>query len=60
VIGGIITVTQSDTQSGVPWLANLPGIGWLFKRVDKQVDKTEMIIFITPKIVNSDPLAQKL
>ncbi|MDF1553041.1 MAG: type IV pilus secretin PilQ [Deferrisomatales bacterium] len=57
VIGGIITDTQSDTQSGVPWLADITGLGWLFKRVDKQVDKTEMIIFITPKIVNSQPLA---
>jgi type IV pilus assembly protein PilQ len=60
VIGGIITDTQSKTQSGVPWLASVPGLGWLFKRDAKQVDKTEMIIFITPKIVNSDPLAQNL
>lgn len=60
VIGGIITDSQSDTRAGVPWLANLPGVGWLFKRENKQVDKTEMIIFITPKIVNSQPLAQNL
>ncbi|HSH71337.1 MAG TPA: type IV pilus secretin PilQ [Deferrisomatales bacterium] len=57
VIGGIITDTQSNTQSGVPWLADIPGLGWLFKRDQNQVDKTEMIIFITPKIVNSQPLA---
>jgi type IV pilus assembly protein PilQ len=58
VIGGIITDTEANADSGVPFLADIPGLGWLFKRTNRQVDKTEMIIFITPKIVNSDPLAR--
>ncbi|GAB4267268.1 MAG: hypothetical protein Kow0092_20550 [Deferrisomatales bacterium] len=60
VIGGIITDTQSDLGSEVPWLGDLPGIGWLFKKKEKRVDKTELIIFITPKIVNRDFAAREL
>ena len=52
VIGGIITDTQSNTESGIPLLSRIPVLGWLFKKKDKRVDKTELIIFITPKIVN--------
>ncbi|WP_459941011.1 type IV pilus secretin PilQ [Deferrisoma palaeochoriense] len=52
VIGGIITNRQSNTESGIPWLSKLPFVGWLFKKKDNRVDKTELIIFITPKIVN--------
>ncbi len=56
VIGGIITNTQSNTEFGVPFLSKIPVLGWLFKRKDKRVDKTELIIFITPKIVNRQVL----
>ena len=58
VIGGIITNTQSNTEFGVPFLSKIPVLGWLFKRKDKRVDKTELIIFITPKIVNRQPLPE--
>ncbi len=55
VIGGIITETKSETESGVPYLSKIPFIGALFRQRTKRSDKTELIIFITPKIVTPDP-----
>ncbi len=52
VIGGIITNRQSKVESGLPWLSKLPFVGWMFKSKNNRLDKTELIIFITPKIVN--------
>lgn len=51
VIGGIITDTTSDVQLGIPWFREIPFIGWMFKSKINRVDKTELIIFITPRIV---------
>lgn len=50
VIGGIIETVESDSTSGVPWLKDLPGIGWLFKKKFKSDNQTELLIFITPAI----------
>jgi len=50
VIGGIYTENDSESESGVPWLSKIPLIGWLFKRETKTKDKTELLIFITPRI----------
>ncbi|NOY44425.1 MAG: type IV pilus secretin PilQ [Deltaproteobacteria bacterium] len=56
VIGGIITNRQSNVESGIPWLSKLPFVGWMFKSKNNRMDKTELIIFITPKIVNPPAL----
>ncbi|MDE3036296.1 MAG: type IV pilus secretin PilQ, partial [Nitrospirota bacterium] len=53
VIGGIIEDTQSNTVTGLPFLSRLPVIGWLFKNKSEQVQKTELLIFLTPTIVKS-------
>jgi type IV pilus assembly protein PilQ len=56
VIGGIYTETVSDVVAKVPLLGDLPGVGNLFKNTEKLHDKTELLIFLTPKIVGSgDP-----
>ncbi len=51
VIGGIIKETMTWAESGVPWLSKIPVLGWLFKSKYRTTDKTEMLIFITPKIM---------
>ncbi|NQT10516.1 MAG: type IV pilus secretin PilQ [Desulfobacteraceae bacterium] len=51
VIGGIIKETLTWAESGVPWLSKIPVLGWLFKSKYRTTDKTEMLIFITPKII---------
>ncbi|MDI6745263.1 MAG: type IV pilus secretin PilQ [Thermodesulfovibrionales bacterium] len=50
VIGGIYTESDSESETGVPWLSKIPLIGRLFKKETKTKDKTELLIFITPRI----------
>jgi len=51
VLGGIFEQTTRTTVEKVPLLGDIPVIGNLFKRTIKQDDKTELLIFVTPKIV---------
>ncbi|MCK4467786.1 MAG: type IV pilus secretin PilQ, partial [Desulfobacterales bacterium] len=51
VIGGIIKTTKHTYEGGVPWLSKIPVLGWLFKTEYKKDNKEELLIFITPKIV---------
>ncbi len=51
VLGGIFEQTTRTTVDKVPFLGDLPFVGNLFKRTVKQDDKTELLIFVTPKIV---------
>ncbi|OGW63759.1 MAG: hypothetical protein A2638_04545 [Nitrospirae bacterium RIFCSPHIGHO2_01_FULL_66_17] len=51
VIGGIFENTKSESETGVPWLAKIPGLGWLFKRQSVSDQNRELLIFITPTIV---------
>jgi type IV pilus assembly protein PilQ len=52
VIGGIYQDSDSDSDSGVPFLKDIPLLGWLFKSNSKSKTKTELLIFITPRIVS--------
>jgi len=51
VIGGILKSTQNWAEDRIPGLGNLPGLGWLFKAQERDDDKNELLIFITPQIV---------
>ena len=51
VIGGVLKRSQRETISGLPGLMNIPIFGWLFKGKSITEENTEIIIFITPKIV---------
>jgi type IV pilus assembly protein PilQ len=51
VLGGILSTTQSDSQTKVPWLGDLPVLGNLFKSTTNVNNKDELLIFVTPKIV---------
>ena len=51
VIGGIYTNESTDGNSGVPGLRNLPFVGGLFSTKAITKDKSEMLIFLTPRIV---------
>lgn len=53
VLGGVFEGNQENKTDKVPFLGDLPGIGFMFRR-DKVVDKkVELLIFITPKIIDS-------
>jgi type IV pilus assembly protein PilQ len=51
VLGGILNTTDSYTATKVPFLADIPILGNLFQSTIKINDKTELLIFITPKIL---------
>ncbi len=52
VLGGIYEQTERNDVDKVPFFGDLPVIGNVFKRRTKQDDKTELLIFITPKIMD--------
>jgi len=51
VLGGLIRQNKSKASSGVPWLARLPIIGFIFGETRDAFDKTELIILLTPKVI---------
>jgi type IV pilus assembly protein PilQ len=51
VIGGIYETTRINSVSGVPFLMRIPFLGWLFKTEEQREDKTELLVFITPRIL---------
>jgi type IV pilus assembly protein PilQ len=51
VIGGIYTQQTSENTSRIPFFGDLPYVGFLFKNNAKIDNKTELLVFITPKIV---------
>jgi type IV pilus assembly protein PilQ len=52
VIGGVYTNKTSRVERGIPFLKDIPVLGWLFKSEEKKVERSELLIFLTPKIMN--------
>lgn len=52
VIGGIYTQDEGETISKVPLLGDVPVLGHLFKNKARTTSKTELLIFLTPKVVS--------
>jgi len=51
VLGGIYQQTERNTVSKVPLLGDVPVLGYLFRNTSRTSEKTELLVFITPKIV---------
>lgn len=58
VIGGFSRESENQGQDRVPFLGDLPYVGFLFKTTNKVMAKSELLVFITPRIV-SDAIAAK-
>ncbi len=56
VMGGIYTRNSGLSYSKIPFFADIPVLGWLFKRRIETDDRAELLIFITPKITNKASL----
>lgn len=52
VIGGIFEMTESNSESRIPVLGEVPVVGNLFRRRERTNEKTEMLIFITPRMIS--------
>ena len=59
VIGGLIREDLTTTQSQLPVLGNLPYVGWLFRQRTQGVDRNEIIVLITPRIVSEPFMCQE-
>jgi type IV pilus assembly protein PilQ len=59
VLGGIYTRNAALTYKKIPLLGDLPVLGWLFKNRREQDDRTEILVFITPRITNRALLSCK-
>jgi len=57
VISGLTKQQTSGTESGIPWLKNIPGLGWLFKSSGTGESMEEVLIFITPTILPPQGIA---
>lgn len=60
VLGGLMSHRQTDSNSGVPYLKDVPVLGNLFKSQSRRKNKTELVLMIVPYIVGSDQRAQEL
>jgi MSHA type pilus biogenesis protein MshL len=60
VIGGLMQDTANNTSSGIPGLRDLPGIGFLFGARSEQTTKTELVIFLRPRIIENASLDASL
>ncbi len=53
VLGGIRETESGDTRSSVPYLGSIPGIGRLFRSSIRSSNQTELLVFVTPKILSA-------
>jgi general secretion pathway protein D len=53
VIGGLIDELQQDQEAKVPWLGDVPILGWLFKSTQDSIQKRNLLVFLTPHIIRN-------
>ena len=53
VLGGIIQKQFADTIRKVPFLGDIPGLGWAFKKKDKVARNVELMVFLRPRITRT-------
>ena len=59
ILGGLIGTNLQKTIAKTPFLGDIPGLGWLFKRERIEEKKTNLLVFITPRIIRSADDLQK-
>lgn len=52
VIGGIFTQDEKETREKIPLLGDIPLVGRFFRANSKEIERKELLIFVTPRIVN--------
>jgi general secretion pathway protein D len=60
LLGGLIKQDNSESVSAVPYLGRVPGLGWLFGNRSKSKDRTELLVLITPRVINSGSQARQV
>lgn len=60
LLGGLIKQNDTRSDSRVPWLGRVPGLGWLFSDTQRSHGRTELIVLITPKVVSDGATARQV
>ncbi|MBI2217619.1 MAG: type II secretion system secretin GspD [Candidatus Rokubacteria bacterium] len=60
VLGGLIQNRGRSTTTGIPWLKDIPILGYLFGSKSREIEKTELILMITPRVIGTALDAAKL
>ena len=60
IIGGLMEDRIRTSEQKVPWLGDIPGLGWLFRYQQDTVEKQNLLIFLTPTIIREDQDVQRL
>jgi len=60
VIGGLIDDSRNENETKVPGLGDIPLLGWLFKTQSKGDQKTNLYVFLTPRVIKSPVEAERL
>jgi len=53
VLGGIYRDVNADNVDGVPYLKDIPALGWLFRRNTKGDRREDLLVFLTPRILGT-------
>ena len=53
VLGGLIRSQKTNVRSGIPFLSLIPVLGYLFGSTNEVIEKTELLILITPRVVGT-------
>jgi general secretion pathway protein D len=53
VLGGLIQSKRAFIRSGIPFLSRIPVIGYLFGATEEKIDKTELLLLITPRVIGT-------
>ncbi|PKL19458.1 MAG: hypothetical protein CVV49_00010 [Spirochaetae bacterium HGW-Spirochaetae-5] len=60
VVGGLMRNSVSETETKVPLLGDIPLLGWFFKNKTKENKKTNLLVFITPRVVTDPEKIKKI
>ncbi|MCC6232355.1 MAG: hypothetical protein IT580_06900 [Verrucomicrobiales bacterium] len=60
ILGGFITDRSTESNSGVPWLKDIPVLGWAFRSKNSFKQRSELIVLIRPTILNTPQDATRL
>jgi len=55
VVGGIYRLQHTVQNQGMPYLQTIPGLGWLFGEAERHDTRTDLVIFVTPHRIPTDP-----
>jgi general secretion pathway protein D len=60
ILGGLIRDGKDNTRNGIPGLVDIPVLGYLFGTTEKNKDRTELIVLLTPRVMENMTQTQQI